>query len=91
MHPGNVKTNFYAVDQGVLLNFLVKLTKPFYITAEQGSDTIVYLALSDEVKNISGEYFAKRKKAKTNDKYYSNANEQLVWDYCKQLTEPFKE
>jgi NAD(P)-dependent dehydrogenase (short-subunit alcohol dehydrogenase family) len=91
LHPGNVRTNFYAVDQGFLLNLIVRLTRPFYITAEEGADTIVYLASSDEVKNISGGYFANRKKAKTNDKYYSIANEQLIWDYCERLTKPFKE
>lgn len=42
----------------------------------------VYLATSPEVEGVTGEFYGNRKKVeKPDDKYYSKANEQLVWDY----------
>jgi hypothetical protein len=48
------------------------------------------LATSDEVKNVSGKYYAPKKKiAKPSDKYYSAKNEQIVWDYCMKTCEAY--
>lgn len=84
LHPGAVATNF-GVDSnlGGLLNFFGKLARPFFKTPEQGAETILYLATSDDVKSISGKYFENKKIKTPSQKYYSQQNEQLVWDYCK--------
>src|SRR5690606_16747029 len=84
LHPGAVATNF-GVDSnlGGLLNFFGKLARPFFKTPEQGAETILYLATSDDVKSNSGKYVEHKKIKPTATKYYSQQNEQLVWDYCK--------
>ena len=91
MHPGAVATNF-GVDSnlGSILNFIGKLARPLFRTAEQGADTIVYLASSNEVKNSSGLYFVNRKPAKVAVKYYTSAHEKAVWDYCEEQTNSFR-
>jgi len=84
LHPGAVATNFGVNSNlGSLLNFFGKLVRPFFKTPEQGAATILYLATSEDVKSISGKYFENKKIKPASQKYYSQQNEQLVWDYCK--------
>ena len=71
---------------GILLNIIGKIARPFLKTPEQGTETIIYLATSSEVKNISGKYFVKNKLANVSDKYYSKQNKELIWDYCLEKT-----
>ncbi|MEY8760625.1 SDR family NAD(P)-dependent oxidoreductase [Chryseobacterium tongliaoense] len=83
LHPGAVATNFGVNSNlGGLLNFFGKLARPFFKTPEQGTETILYLATSEDVKTISGKYFEKKKIKTASQKFYSRQNEQLVWDYC---------
>ena len=84
LHPGAVATNFGVNSNlGGLLNFFGKLARPFFKTPEQGAETVLYLATSEKVKSISGKYFENKKIKMASQKYYSQQNEQLVWDYCK--------
>jgi NAD(P)-dependent dehydrogenase (short-subunit alcohol dehydrogenase family) len=59
MHPGIVRTGFGRSgdwnEHG-----LWSLTNLWAITAEQGADTLVYLASSPEAEGVTGEYFYKR-------------------------------
>ncbi|HEY0749127.1 MAG TPA: SDR family oxidoreductase [Steroidobacteraceae bacterium] len=56
LHPGFVATRFGDASGGVLSR-VVRLAKIFAISPEKGAQTIVYLASSPDVANISGEYF----------------------------------
>lgn len=60
LHPGVVATGF-ARNNGPFLSFLVKLASPFLLTPEKGAQTTIYLATSDDVKNVTGKYFAKKR------------------------------
>lgn len=87
LHPGAVATAFGASSKvGWFYTLLVKVIRPFFKTPEQGAQTIVYLASSPDVNNVSGKYFADKKVAKVSEKYYTEANEQRLWDYCQQST-----
>ncbi len=84
VHPGAVATSFGVNSNlGGILNLFGKLARPFFKTPEQGAETIIYLATSDEVQTLSGEYFEDKKPAKVSGKYYSKQNVRLIWDYCK--------
>ena len=62
LHPGNVKTNILAKDgQNLLASFIGFIGQFFFVTPEQGAETSVYLATSDEVAGISGKYFANKR------------------------------
>jgi NAD(P)-dependent dehydrogenase (short-subunit alcohol dehydrogenase family) len=62
LHPGFVATRFGDASGGVLSR-VVRLAKIFAISPEKGAQTIVYLASSPDVANISGEYFYQRRPA----------------------------
>lgn len=93
LHPGSVGTNFgQDGDKGFLINLVFKLAKlagPLGTTPEQGAATSVYLATSDEVVGVRDKYFVKQKEAKTDERYYSPANEQKVWDYSMTIIKPY--
>jgi NAD(P)-dependent dehydrogenase (short-subunit alcohol dehydrogenase family) len=59
LHPGFVATHF-ADQAGGLISRVVWLAKLFAISPAEGAETIVYLACSPDVANVSGEYFYKR-------------------------------
>ncbi len=61
LHPGVVNTQLFNKLPG----FIQKVSSFFMITPEKGAQTSIYLATSPEVENITGEYFDKKKIAKT--------------------------
>jgi len=91
VHPATTNTNFgLDSDKGFLANLIFRVVMPFSLTPEQGAETSIYLATSDEVEKVTGQYYGTKKKlAKVDDKYYSAENEKIVWDYCKQITGPY--
>jgi len=56
LHPGFVATRF-ADQSGGLISRLVWLAKFFAISPEEGAKTIVYLASSPDVAQVTGKYF----------------------------------
>jgi len=64
-HPGAVATQM-GVDRNTGFGkTVVRMMRPFFQTPEQGCRTAIYLATSEEVANLSGEYFYKCKVART--------------------------
>ncbi|ULA64302.1 MAG: Short-chain dehydrogenase/reductase sdr [Nitrospira sp.] len=61
--PGIVRTQFggFGSDQGLLLNVVYALAKPFSSTPEQGADSLIWLATSPEAASLRGTYISKRK------------------------------
>ena len=52
----------------------------FAIKVEEGAETIIYLATSDNVKNISGEYFYQSKINKPSSFAENNKSADDLWD-----------
>ena len=80
LHPGFVKTGFGKNNIGVvglIIKFLMTL---FAIRVEEGAETIIYLATSDNVKNISGEYFYESKVSKPSNFAENNKSADNLWD-----------
>ncbi|ETY72546.1 ketoreductase [Lactiplantibacillus fabifermentans T30PCM01] len=90
-HPGAVATNFgLADDKGWLPNLIFKLAPMFESTPAKGAQTTVYLADSPAVATVTGAFFnQKKKRERPNDRYYSAAAEQAVWDHCLALVKPY--
>jgi NAD(P)-dependent dehydrogenase (short-subunit alcohol dehydrogenase family) len=60
LHPGTVRSGYGGGgDARGLLAFGIKIASPFFLSAEKGARTSVYLASSPEVEGVSGEYFVK--------------------------------
>jgi NAD(P)-dependent dehydrogenase (short-subunit alcohol dehydrogenase family) len=60
LHPGFVATRF-ANESGGLISRFARLAKLFAISPAEGAQTIVYLASSPEVADVTGQYFYKRR------------------------------
>ena len=53
---------------------------PFSVSPVNGARTSVYLASSPQVAGISGQYFAKSKRAAVKNEFDTAENRALLWD-----------
>ena len=84
LHPGFVKTEFGKNNHGIL-TFLLKILMSFHaIKVSEGVKTIVYLAINDEAKKISGEYFYKSKVTKPSQFAEDKELADKLWNYSLQ-------
>ena len=85
MHPGAVSTNFGSEAKPLFRN-LMKISKPLLKTPEKGADTIVYLATSDDIAEVSGKYFINRKQVKSNGESYNPETGRRLWEVSEELS-----
>lgn len=90
-HPGAVATNFGKDDdKGFLPNLIFWIAPIFESTPEKGAQTTIFLADSASVTTTTGQFFNNKKKLeKPEDKYYTIAREQELWDRCLTLVKPY--
>jgi hypothetical protein len=62
------------------MSWLIKLGKNFALTPEQGAETIIYLASSDDVTGKSGGYYDKKKLATPSRAAQNDADAKRLWD-----------
>jgi retinol dehydrogenase 12 len=86
MHPGWVKTAFSRDYQKGFIGMMDTLLRPIQLTPEQGAQTIVYLASSNEVSNISGKYFIKNKISIPSAMATNEAVSLELWKRSEQIT-----
>lgn len=58
LHPGLIITNILTDVKVLWINFASLIAYPFTKTVWEGAQTHIYLAVSPEVANVSGEYFS---------------------------------
>ncbi len=80
LHPGVVNTQLFNKLPG----FIQKVSSLFMITPEKGAQTSIYLATSPDVENITGEYFDKRKIAKTTAHARDMQVADTLWEVSKE-------
>ena len=80
LHPGFVKTGFGKNNTGVISLIIKSLMSLFAIRVEEGAETIIYLATSNNVKNISGKYFYESKVNKPSNFAENNKSADNLWD-----------
>lgn len=88
LHPGIVDTKFGADSKG-FINFLLQILRPLMITPKQGAETSVYLATEPGIEKFSGQYFKKKKPAKTASVAKNIIVQQQLWDNSEVLITPF--
>lgn len=87
-HPGNVATNFAATSTSPMRIAYHTPLKHLagFISPKDGADTLVWLAISTPGTDWqSGEYYYKRKPAKTADKAYDADLTKLLWDKSEEM------
>lgn len=86
--PGGVATNF-SRNNGLIpwmkhyLSYILNLK---LISPQKASETVVYLASSDEVSRISGKYFFEKKEINSSSASYSKETAMKLWQLSLKLT-----
>lgn len=89
-HPGVVRTNF-ASDTSSVMRFVYRTPLSRlagFVTPEQGADQLVWLAEGTAGRDwVSGEYYQRRKVAKTNPQARDAALASALWDVSAAMVE----
>jgi NAD(P)-dependent dehydrogenase (short-subunit alcohol dehydrogenase family) len=88
-HPGFVATRF-GDEAGGWTTRLLPLMRAFAVTPAEGADTLIHLASSPDVANVTGEYFAKRKIARPSAAARDDASAKRLWDESEKLAGPWE-
>ena len=83
-HPGFVATRFGDASGG-LTGLIIPFARVFAIKPEQGADTLVYLASSPEVANVTGAYFVKRKAIEPSAAARDDSAAKRLWEASEAL------
>ncbi len=87
VHPGFTRTKFGRKGLSLLQNIGLRLIHPIMaISPEKGAETTIYLASSPEVREISGEYFVKKKIAQSSPISYNRKEQERLWTISEQMT-----
>lgn len=84
MHPGVARTRFGASGFGVFGGFYRALSS-LYPSPKRGAETAVYLADSDEVDGVSGEYFFRCKPKRSSASSYDAVTARRLWEASETL------
>ena len=85
LHPGFVATRF-GDQSGGIVSFAVRAAKNFALTPEQGAGTIIYLASSPDVADVSGGYFYKSKIATPTKEAQNDAEGKRLWEVSAKIS-----
>lgn len=90
LHPGVVRTNFFDEISGGLTKLLVGVMQPFMISPKKGAATQIYLATENgKLDKHSGEYFVKRKPARTSAVARNEFHARRLWEKSEELVSSF--
>jgi NAD(P)-dependent dehydrogenase (short-subunit alcohol dehydrogenase family) len=85
LHPGFVATNFGRNNRGITA-ILWRILQLAAISPEEGAQTIIHLASSAAVKDITGAYFVKKKAVRSSEVSYDRAAADRLWQVSAELT-----
>jgi NAD(P)-dependent dehydrogenase (short-subunit alcohol dehydrogenase family) len=86
VHPGFVHTRFAYNREKNRPNFMMFLLRPFMISPARGAETVIYLAASPEVENVTGKYFYKRRAKASSRVSYDLGDAERLWEVSTRLT-----
>jgi NAD(P)-dependent dehydrogenase (short-subunit alcohol dehydrogenase family) len=85
MHPGFTATGIWHQPAGWLKPLISPLIRLIARSPEEGADTVIYLAASPEVSQVSGKYFFNRKTVPSDLASYDESTARKVWDLSLRL------
>lgn len=85
--PGMVRTQFggFGSDQGLLLNIVYALAKPFSSSPEQGADSLIWMATSPEAAFLRGQYVSKRRPVPPSTQALDSKLAEDLWAFSQEL------
>lgn len=81
LHPGAVTTSLGVSRETGFGKKVYKTLSPFFQTPTEGAGTAIYLASSDKIKGITGEYFINKKIAKASKKANDKELAKKLWEW----------
>jgi retinol dehydrogenase-12 len=85
MHPGWVNTNI-GRNNGVLVRIFLRLISVNARTPAEGARTILYLATSPELEEVSGKYYIDNRVVATSPVSQDHDTARRLWDVSAELT-----
>ena len=85
MHPGFVATGFGRNNPGIF-GLFIRMAQFAALSPERGAETLIYLATSPEVEDVSGKYFVKKRAVKSSRASYDQATARRLWQLSADLT-----
>ena len=89
LHPGFVSTNFGKNNNFFWRNAIRLAMMLTAINVKDGAKTSVHLACSDEVKNITGKFFANSQVKKGSSKAKNDKHNVKLWELSEEFVKPF--
>lgn len=90
VHPGSAKTNLGNTGSRPLAyKILFFLWQPLMTSVERGAESTIFAATANEMKDINDKYIGPKGYDKVNEKYYSEKNENTIWNYCMKISEKY--
>jgi len=86
LHPGVVKTQIGNKSANWFHSFAWSMFAFFGLNPDKGAETSIYLASSEEVKNITGKYFDKCKPYEGSDVARDKNLQQVLWDWTEKMS-----
>lgn len=84
LHPGAVNSNFGNNADGIF-SYVLKLSKPFFVSPDKGAETTVFLALNEAGHEYNGDYFKNKMVTKPSDAALSQYNMDRLWEVTETL------
>ncbi len=78
--PGFTATNLGRSSGSLGSYILFKMVRPMQQSARKGAETSIYLASSDEVRDVAGKCFAKKKETKSCPSSYDEELQKRLWN-----------
>ncbi|XP_050436237.1 retinol dehydrogenase 14 [Adelges cooleyi] len=85
LHPGIIDSGIWRNVPFPLNLPLQLVVKTMFKTTEQGAQTSIYLAVSEDVAKTNGKYFKDCKEASLRSDILDDANAKKYWEICEQL------
>jgi NAD(P)-dependent dehydrogenase (short-subunit alcohol dehydrogenase family) len=86
LHPGFVATRF-ANQSGGLISLLTRCAKFFAVSPVKGAETIIYLASSPDVAELTGQYFYNCRPIAPSSAAQDDRSALLLWQHSMALAE----
>lgn len=83
--PGFTATNLGKNSGSLSSAIMFKMVRPMQQSAKKGAETSIYLASSDEVKDITGKCFAKKKEVTSCPVSYDEELQKRLWNKTESL------
>ncbi len=82
MHPGVVRTNIASSRK--IIGFMWRMT-PFFISPRKAAQTPIHLAVSPELKGITGRYFSNKKPITSSSQSHDKTHQKKLWEVTEKL------